>query len=124
MIPNRLVVLIDDDQATQNIFQMVLENSQFSLTAFMSGEEAIYYLSQHDAPDIIVIDLFLPGINGYQVLQKLRQSPLDKNCQFVGTTSYWGLSTSSEMLERGFNGCLLKSLEACQILPYLQQLCS
>ncbi len=121
------VLLIDDDETTRNIFKMVLDLHQYHLTTMNDGESALAYLKKQDqqqepSPDVIVIDLFLPGKNGYETLELIRQTHFRNTPQLVATTSYYTIDTADQLLEHGFNGVLFKPLDAIKIVPYLEEI--
>jgi DNA-binding response OmpR family regulator len=66
------VLLVDDDQHTQSIFQMVLRHHDLQLDVCDDAETALVYLESH-APDVIVLDIMLPGIDGLEVMRRLRR---------------------------------------------------
>src|SRR5258708_37793440 len=111
------VLLIDDDETTRNIFKMVMEHHHYPLTTMNDGESALVYLKQQKpSPDVIVIDIFLPGKNGYEMLDQIRGSDFGKGPRLIATTSYYTTDTADELLEHGFNGVLFKPLNAQQIV--------
>ncbi len=114
------VLLIDDDDITADIFQMVLEHHQVALTAVKEAQSAFDYLQDHQ-PDVIVIDIFLPGLDGYQILSAIRKNRLADDAVCIATTGYHTSDTPAETIARGFNGYLPKPLNPNQIVPYLEQ---
>lgn len=68
------VLIVDDDAATRFVYQQVLEVLGLSLYEAASGDEAIRVLS-HDAPDLVVLDMLLPGVPGTDVLSHIYRSP-------------------------------------------------
>ncbi|HLY29249.1 MAG TPA: response regulator [Aggregatilineales bacterium] len=120
------VLLIDDDETTRNIFRMVLDHYQYSLTTMNDGESALAYLEQQNrqrnpSPDVIVIDIFLPGKNGYEMLDQIKGSEFGKAPRFIATTSYYTTDTADQLMKHGFNGILFKPLDAQHIVPYLDE---
>jgi CheY-like chemotaxis protein len=115
------VLLVDDDPDTHNLFQMVMEHYNHQLVIVADGESALSYLKAN-TPDIIVIDIFLPGIDGYQVLYQIRKNALAPNCSLIATTAYYTTDTQSEILSWGFSGFLPKPLKPPMIVPYLESM--
>jgi len=68
------VLIVDDDAATRFVYQQVLEVLGLSLYEAASGDEAIRVLSR-DAPDLVVLDMLLPGVPGTSVLSHIYQAP-------------------------------------------------
>jgi CheY-like chemotaxis protein len=115
------VLLIDDDPDTRNMFQMVMEYHNLNLAVAEDAETAFDYLRTH-SPDVIVLDIMLPGIDGYQALNQIQQSKLAPGASVVATTAYYTTDTPQELLSRGFSGYLPKPLNPSTLVPYLQRI--
>ena len=72
-MPNKTILIIEDDKFLRDIAVGKLEIEGFKLVSAATGAEAIEYLDKNPRPDLIVLDLILPGISGYEVLEKIKQ---------------------------------------------------
>ena len=63
---------MEDDKLIGSILSKKFISSGFNLHHATNSEEAFVYL-KNDAPDIFVLDLMLPGMDGFEILQKIRQ---------------------------------------------------
>ncbi len=122
MSDNLRVILVDDDEDTQKIFRFVLAHHQMDLEIFTDAESALEYLKDSPVPDVIVIDIVLPGIDGYQMLGRSRQ--FLPQCQMIATTAYHSRTTENEVANWGFNGYLPKPLQAATLADDLKQFIS
>jgi len=116
------VMLIDDDEDTQKIFRMVMQHHQLDLEIFTDAESALKRLRQQPCPDIMVIDIVLPGIDGYQMLGQSKM--LAPECSMVATTAYHSQATENEVLAGGFNGFLPKPLQPTTLVDDLEKFIS
>ena len=66
------VLVIDDDETIQAVVRRVLEMAGASVTAGATGEEGLRALYS-GRPDVVVLDIGLPGLDGWQVLERIRQ---------------------------------------------------
>jgi len=66
------ILVVDDDLITRKTLQKVLETSGCKVTATASGEEGIRLFSEN-MPDMVLLDVMMPGINGYETCIKLRK---------------------------------------------------
>ena len=114
------ILLVDDDPDTRNVFQLVMDHYNLQLTVLEDAESALDYLKTH-SPDIVVMDIFLPNLDGYQALQRIRKNALVPNCRIVATTAYYTAETQKEVLAWGFAGYLPKPLNPSKLVPYLRQ---
>ena len=113
------VMLIDDDEDTQKIFQVVMQHYQLPLEVFTDAESALERLKEKPDPDVMVIDIVLPGIDGYQMLGRSRV--LAPGCQMVATTAYHSQSTANDVENWGFNGYLPKPLQPATLVDDLER---
>ena len=115
------VLLVEDDPSTQWVFQFVLEHYNIDLTIVDNQAAALAAISTH-RPDIIVLDIFLPGTDGYQILKQIRAMIGATPCPIIATTAYYTTDSLGELQEAGFDGYLLKPIDPVAIMPYLEQL--
>ena len=70
----RRVLIIEDEKLIILSTQMVLEASGFRVDSAMDGEEGIKK-ARESAPDLILLDIMMPGIDGWETLTRLKQDP-------------------------------------------------
>ena len=81
------VVLIVDDSPTElHLFQNMLEKGGFETLVADSGEEGIRQ-AQSAKPDCILMDVVMPGMNGFQATRKLTQDPGTRNIPVIMITT-------------------------------------
>ena len=69
------VLLIDDDIELVELLTEYLSSHGFSITAYHRGDTGLLHAQTHDY-DVILLDVMLPGIDGFEVLKQLRQTKL------------------------------------------------
>jgi CheY-like chemotaxis protein len=94
-LPARLL-LIDDDDALAEMYALQLTASGFLVTTARSGVEALALVNDV-LPDLIYLDLGLPGMTGLEVLERLRGAPHTAAVPIVILTNF----SEPEMMERG-----------------------
>ena len=68
------IVMIDDDEASSMVAGKVLRENGFTLTTFQTGAEFLNYVQTAEmVPDLILLDIKLPGISGFEVMQRLHK---------------------------------------------------
>jgi len=74
--PKRTVLVADDDEVALEALGDLLEHAGYRVLLAPSGEEALCLLRDADpAPDMILLDLMMPGMDGWQVVSRLRVHP-------------------------------------------------
>lgn len=92
------VVVIDDDELTRLLLQRILEREfKYSIISFRNGLEGLRYLEENDA-DLVVLDLMLPGKNGFDILKALRREERHKDTKVILVSA----KSNSLDIERGF----------------------
>jgi two-component system, cell cycle response regulator DivK len=81
----RSILLIEDDDATQYIYGTALRHSGFEVLEARTAEHAFELLLDH-TPDAIVVDVGLPGLDGFAVLERLRGDPATRRIPTVVVT--------------------------------------
>ncbi len=69
-----LVFSVEDDVNIQNVIQIALKNSNFDIEIFQSGSELLNALNSK-VPDIFLLDIMLPDMDGLEILNKLKENP-------------------------------------------------
>jgi CheY-like chemotaxis protein len=69
----RTILVIDDDDDLREAICVVLEEVGYATVPLSSGESALEYLRHADPPDLIVLDLVMPGVDGWRVREELRR---------------------------------------------------
>ena len=67
----KTILVVEDDDATREGFGIVLKEHGYLVALVRTGQDALQYLQTHDPPDLISLDMFMPGIDGWHFL-KLR----------------------------------------------------
>ena len=80
------VLAIDDDEAIRFLIRQCLSGPNFEVREALSGEDGLA-MAQNDPPDVILLDLIMPGVDGYQVLTQLHKERTTRTVPVVIVTS-------------------------------------
>ena len=86
MTPDPLILVVDDLAQNVRLLEAVLSPKGFRVATASSGEEALEVLGK-EHPDLVLLDLLMPGMDGFEVLEALRADPDTKNVPVVILTS-------------------------------------
>jgi len=70
-----LLLIVDDVPANLSVLGVLLHGAGFKVKAANSGRAALHYAAQEPHPALILLDVMMPEMNGYEVLRQLRQDP-------------------------------------------------
>jgi len=80
------VLLVEDDVFLSKMYQAKLSTAGFNVMAAFNGENGLT-MAQKNLPSIILLDIILPKIDGYQVLKQLKKEELTKNIPVILLTN-------------------------------------
>lgn len=107
-----LTVLVVDDDADDRFFmEQALQSSPPTTWVYLadSGQQALDLLEQiHPAPDVILLDLNMPGLSGFEVLEQLKQSPQHHTIPVIVLTTSSALIDEQQAYRLGANGFITK----------------
>ena len=69
------ILIVDDERNIRGVLRMYLEQGGFVVEEFADGESALRRLTQAPAPALMLLDLMLPGVDGWEVCRRVRASP-------------------------------------------------
>ncbi len=102
------ILLIDDDKFVTTLYAAKLQNEGFAIDTAHSGNEAIEKLEKN-RPDMIILDLNMPGISGVELLRAIRAVPLFKHVPVIIFSSAYIRTLVDEATQLGVNKILAKS---------------
>jgi type II secretory ATPase GspE/PulE/Tfp pilus assembly ATPase PilB-like protein/ActR/RegA family two-component response regulator len=105
------VLLVDDEDQLRRVMRDLLERDGYVVTEARDGVEALDQIDRH-APDIIVLDLNLPGLDGYGVLSHLRSRPATAGIPVVVLTAQGDEDNEVRVFEMGADDFLSKPFRA------------
>jgi CheY-like chemotaxis protein len=116
---NWKVLVVEDESDAMELVRGILTHHGISSIGASSGEEAILIL-QDFAPTLIIIDLALPGIDGWGLLSKLKANPRLSGIPRVAITAYHTAELANKAIEEGFDAYFAKPLDAMSFVRELQ----
>ncbi|MCU1332645.1 MAG: hybrid sensor histidine kinase/response regulator [Candidatus Angelobacter sp.] len=100
-------LVIDDDQETLRLVSEVLNSVGCAPIAIDNGKSALEFLKEHKV-DVILLDLLMPEMDGFEVLRRVKESPDLQNLPIVIMTAKEITQTERELLERQARGLIQK----------------
>ncbi len=83
MVAGKRILVVDDDQAIRETLSEVLEDEGYAVASAENGLDAIHYLRSQDPPSLILLDLMMPVMNGWQFRDEQLRDPSLKTIPVV-----------------------------------------
>src|SRR6185437_15034350 len=114
-------IVEDNDQLRGTLARLINREDGFKcISQYPSAEDAIESLP-NDKPEVVLMDINLPGMNGVECVRKLKQ--LAPETQIVMLTAYEDTENIFNALAAGANGYLLKRAPRAELLDALREVC-
>ena len=105
--PGQRVLLVDDNMDSSEPLSLLLQAKGHETRLAVEGQEAIG-MADEFLPDCVILDLGLPGIDGYEVARRLRERPYGAKLTLVALTGWAGKDVRVKAAEAGFDYHLVK----------------
>ena len=106
-----LLLLVDDVPANLHVLVSILQ-ADYRLKTATSGVQALEIAARKDTPDLILLDVMMPGMDGHQVLQQLRQALVTRYVPVIFLTADTSDETEVLGLEEGVDDYIVKPVVA------------
>ena len=117
--PQRVLV-VDDNRSFARYLADLLANqtdpvdTQTAHDGFDAGRKVLQF-----APDIVLLDLKMPGMDGFSVCQQLKQDDITKHIRVIAMTGYYTPDNETKILEAGAEACLAKPFDKAVLLAVM-----
>lgn len=112
------IFVVDDQAAFRNVLVKLLSRMQHRIRSFQSGEELLVAVEE-DVPDLILLDLKMPGMSGIEVLQALRPKGCD--ALIILLTAYGTVEDAVEAMKLGAFDFLIKTVDLENLEPVINR---
>lgn len=104
------ILVIEDNAANLELVRYMLATGGYSVLMARDGAQGVA-VARQERPDLIICDLQMPVLDGYEVLAQLRQRPREYEPVIVAVTAFSMPHDRDNVLTAGFNGYLSKPIE-------------
>jgi PAS domain S-box-containing protein len=113
------LLLVDDQPTNLQLLQAYLEEQPFQILLAHNGQEACEQ-ALHSQPDLILMDIRMPVMDGSEALRQLKSNPLTASIPVIALTAYSLQQEKNSFLEMGFDGYLRKPVSKIELWACLQ----
>lgn len=114
------ILCVDDDHGQRLLLSFLLERQGFEVRTAGDGAEGLA-IAQEWVPDLILMDLMMPGVDGFQATEALRADPRTAHIPVLALTAYGEEKMQARAQSVGINGFVLKTILPADLLETLRK---
>jgi two-component system, NtrC family, response regulator AtoC len=114
------ILLVEDEKIIRKTLTDILTKENYEVISFGDGDEAFKYIENNIFYDVVITDLRLPGINGIEILKKVKES--NSKTVVIIITAFASVETAIEALKLGAYDYLTKPFSPEQLLSILKHI--
>jgi two-component system cell cycle response regulator DivK len=114
------ILVIDDHEDNRRILRDLLTNAGYEVIEALTGEEAVTAAQAH-APALILMDIQLPGIDGYEATRRIKADPALRSIPIIAVTSYALSGDDRKAYEAGCDAYVAKPFSPRALLAKVRE---
>jgi|YNPNPStandDraft_1061719.scaffolds.fasta_scaffold84368_2 DNA-binding response OmpR family regulator len=115
------IVVVDDDRGICNLLSKVFTGEGYITECVYNGKDALKKIDEI-LPDLVILDIMLPDLNGYQVLELMKKSEKTKNVKVVMLTQKDLLKDVEQAMTLGADNYIVKPFDINRILKTVNEI--
>ncbi|MCC6617316.1 MAG: response regulator [Anaerolineae bacterium] len=115
------VIVVDDEQDNIGVVELVLQFNDARVRSATSGPACLQLLEE-SAPTFLLVDIQMPEMSGYQLLQKIRANPAWNGIPVIALTAHARPEDQDEILSAGFDGYISKPVTVMTLVDELMSI--
>ncbi|MBX3697298.1 MAG: response regulator [Dokdonella sp.] len=108
------ILIVDDNPVNLKLARNVLEIEGYTVDGAVDAEDALVYLGTH-SPDLILMDIALPGMDGLALTRKLKADPRWRAIPVIALTAFAMLTDERQARDAGCDGYITKPIDTRQL---------
>ena len=108
------ILVIEDNDKNRKLIRDVLRYHSYEIIEAENGEEGLKRAKEH-LPDLILLDIQMPVMNGLETIKALKLSPETKHIKVIALTSFAMVGDKEKMLQSGFDDYISKPIDTRQL---------
>lgn len=117
----RKILVVEDNDMNMQLVEFLLEEGGYAIVKATSGEEALSLTREGAAPDLILMDIHLPGMDGLSVVRAMKEDTRTARIPILALTAHAMRGDRDRFLEAGCDGYISKPIDVKTFLTSIQQ---
>jgi len=120
MFDKAKILVVDDEKSVLNLLKTVLKGEGYEVITSTSGKEALVAIRKEPDTDIILLDILMPGLDGFEVLRTLKDDPATADICVIMLTAVGEVQDKVKAFSAGASDYLVKPFEAAELLARIE----
>lgn len=108
--PPAKILVIDDEESNRKLLEVLVQADGHLTIAAADGEVGIA-LAIAEKPDLILLDLMMPGLDGFEVVRRLKNNPATATMPIVVVTALYDIASRQRIATWGADGVIMKPVD-------------
>ena len=119
----RKILVVEDNDMNMQLVEFLLEEGGYDIVKATSGEEALNIVRDSDngAPDLILMDIHLPGMDGLSVVRAMKSDQRTSRVPILALTAHAMRGDKDRFLEAGCDGYISKPIDVKTFISSIEQ---
>ena len=117
------ILIVEDNPVHMRLIEMTLRAKDYTLLKAASGEEALE-VAARDKPDLVIMDIHLPKMNGFEVTRKLRENPAFSHTPIIAITANVMKEDRERVIESGGDAYTTKPINTRELPEVIAEMLS
>jgi len=120
LLAGKSILIVDDDQRNSFALTLILDNIGMTTLSCSNGREALLFLEKNPDTDVVLMNIMMTGIDGYETIRKIRKQPQFGKLPIIAITAKIMAGDRQKCIEAGASDYLTKPVNQEQLLSVLQ----
>lgn len=114
------VLVVEDNPSNMYLVSFILKKNGYEVIGALDGEKGVK-LALEKKPDLILMDIQLPGIDGLEATRRIKESKVDQDVPIIALTSYAMVGDKERALKAGCSGYIEKPIDPEKFMSELEK---
>jgi len=114
------ILVVEDNETNMYLIRFILKNKGYQVIEAITGEEGVE-LALKEKPDLVIMDIQLPGIDGLETTRRIRESKAGKELPIVALTSHAMVGDKEKALKAGCTGYIEKPINTETFIAQIEE---
>jgi len=119
--PPAKILIVDDEESNRKLLEILVQAEGHLALMAADGETGIA-LAQQQRPDVILLDLMMPGLDGFEVVRRLKGNPLTASVPVVVVSALYDVAARQRITASGVDAILVKPVDRWELSKHLSNL--